>query len=93
MELIERELPPGVAAGRGGGLRAARMSNTGSMPLLRRNGDDPPHGSPPTSKTAWGRLVTERHNRASQGLLAAEIILFILVLLFLSYGERIPIGP
>jgi hypothetical protein len=61
--------------------------------LLRGEGDDPPHGSPPTSKTAWRRLVTERHNRASQGLLAAEIILFILVLVVLSYGERIPIGP
>jgi hypothetical protein len=93
MELIERELPPGVAAGRGGGLRAARMSNTGSMPLLRRNGDDPPHGAPPTSKTCRDGLRTERHNRASQGLLAVEIILFLLVLVFLSYGERIPVGP
>jgi hypothetical protein len=69
------------------------MSNTGSMPLLRRDGDDLPHGSPPTSKTARDGLRTERHNRASQGLLAVEIILFLLVFLFLSYGERIPIGP
>jgi hypothetical protein len=69
------------------------MSNAGSMPLARRDGDDPPHGAPPTSKTARDGLRTERHNRASQGLLAIETILFLLVLLFLSYGERIPIGP
>jgi hypothetical protein len=69
------------------------MSNTGSMPLLRRDGDDPLHGSPPASKAARDGRRTERHNRASQGLLAVEIILFLLVLVFLSYGERIPIGP
>jgi hypothetical protein len=93
MELIEGELPLGPACGGGGAMRAARMSNAGSMPVLRGDGDDPPHGSPPTSKTARDGLITERHSRASQGLLAVEIILFLLVLVFLSYGERIPIGP
>jgi hypothetical protein len=69
------------------------MSNAGSMPLRRGDGDDLPHGSPPTSKTARDGRRTERHNRASQGLLAVEIILSLLVLVFLGYGERIPIGP
>jgi hypothetical protein len=50
------------------------VSNAGSMPLPRRDCDDPPQGSPPTLRTV-------------------EIIFFILVLVFLSYGERIPIGP
>jgi hypothetical protein len=65
------------------------MSDAVSRPLVRRDGDDPLRGSPPTSKTAWDRLITERHNRASQGLLAVKIIFFILVLVVFSYGERI----
>jgi hypothetical protein len=69
------------------------MSDAVSMPLLRSDGDDHPHGSPPVSKPARDGLITERHKRASQGLLAVEIILFLSVLVFLSYGERIPIGP
>jgi hypothetical protein len=69
------------------------MSDAGSMPLLRRDGDDSPSRLASDLKTARDGLITQRHNRASQGLLAVEIILFLLVLVFLSYGERIPIGP
>jgi hypothetical protein len=82
-----------VTCGGGGGVRGARMSDAVSMPLLRKDRDDPPHSSPPTSNPARDGAITERHNRASQGLLAVEIILFLSVLVFLSYGERIPIGP
>jgi hypothetical protein len=69
------------------------MINTGSMGVLRRDSDDATHGAPPTSKPARHGLRTERHDRASQALLAVETILFFLVLFFLSYGERIPTGP
>lgn len=69
------------------------MSNAGSMPLLRRDGGDPLQGARPGSKAGPDGLITERHNRASQGLLAVEMVLFLLMLAFLSYGESIPIGP